>query len=434
VARGPWPLTANIMSSNRPNLPVPPASPDDWSDLVHPGTAGDANSNGSGSGIDDWENLLTEQPAPQAPPVPAAVTSGASARASGSLQCQPGASDSDRAAWASQAASVLGHLFKAHPWQGVSLRYASDCSGCESAWYALQDLMRALRDLGTCGLRAPVHEYASEHPGADGDAARRWLRHHSSALRMYRDMHKRIGGGTGAGAGGASAQGAQCDWAHYSVLPTEDATGTAHDWRPQSDKQGFVDWPGVPVPLPGPGTLDFYVGGFVCTDNSRANRFRKKGTMTGFGSHRKPHTGAGSRDPTGQSFMTYSASKAAIRREKPRRFILENVGLCPVDATVKELRRDLPAYYVVGVKTDAIHFGGTVRRFRVFVIGVQKVLTTVPLSQWAELLCSVGAACGQGVASASAPDAGFGDCWLLPDGDPYPREVFTSTRVGTPQP
>ena len=67
MARGPWPLTANIMSSNRPNLPVPPASRDDWSDLVHPGTAGDTNSNGSGSGIDDWENLLTEQPAPQAP-------------------------------------------------------------------------------------------------------------------------------------------------------------------------------------------------------------------------------------------------------------------------------------------------------------------------------------------------------------------------------
>ena len=144
----------------------------------------------------------------------------------------------------------------------------------------------------------------------------------------------------------------------------------------------------------------------MCRDNSSANRHQRQNDL---------HTGAGSRDTTGQSYRTYTSSKKVIMQELPRRFILENVGQCPVEPTLEDLREALPGYHVTAFKTEALHFHAAARRVRVFILGIQRCITVIPPDQWPDLLTRLG-----GCASDSGPARHS----MLPADDAYPRDVF----------
>lgn len=321
---------------------------------------------------DDWEELMAPVPAP----VP--------------VQAQVPESAAKRSSWADHVAGKLRHFFEAGWKCGDSpaqLRYASDCSGAESSWWALQDLLRALRSLGLVNLSA-THEYGSEHPGQEGDAPRKFLRANCQVKRMFRDMHLRV---TGEG---------PVDWV-ASDIEVEEERG------PESG--GVKVWARVPGQ-----PLDLYVGGFVCRDNSSANRHRRKDPN---------HTGAGSRNTSGQSFTTYSSSKDAIQKERPFRFVLENVGHCPAEPTVADLRAALPDYFVMAFKTEACHFFSNTRRLRVFIVGTLKSITATPPRLWASILTELG-----------GPPFSRAHQHLLQPGDPRIAQTFAGVRCSSSVP
>ena len=300
----------------------------------------------------------------------------------------PGRKCTGRDSWADHVASQLQGFFRAW-WDSDScyqLRFASDCSGAESSWWALQDLLRALRSLGVLDLSV-AQEYGSEHPGQEGDAPRKFLHRNCQVKRMFRDMHLRVLG-----------QG-PVDWVAAGI---EVATVTGEDGV--SAVCAFVP----------DGPLDLYVGGFVCRDNSSANRHRRKDPG---------HSGAGSRNTSGQSFSTYSSSKQAIQKERPLRFVLENVGHCPAEPTVQDLRDALPDYFVMGFKTEACHFFSWTRRLRVFIVGTLKSITATPPQDWAAILAQLG-----------APPTSKAHQLLLQPDDPSIYQAFANMRCSASAP
>lgn len=362
-----------------PAEPPSPVHPDDW-DSNHFASPVDLPSVPQHDSQDTWAELLEDTsgtgcglpPPPTPPPPPPHAL----------------AHDARRQQWASSGVSVLQPYFSHLQGQAHTLHYAGDCSGAEAPAVALEDIRVALGRIGVDF--AVVHEYSSEHPGPEGDAPCRWLQANCRPLRMYRCMHQRVAG---------HVHGGPVEWCDPALM------GTAV--QPSEGK--------ILVPSPASGTVDMYVGGYVCKDNSSANRHRRKSAN---------HNGAGSRDSGGQSFGTYASSKKAIKTERPRRFILENVGMCPVESTVQDLRESLPQYFVTCFKTEALHFGAATRRLRVFIVGALKTFTTVPVSEWASLLTSL---------TKSVTKTGDASQWLLPVDDPYPATVFRGSRCSVSQ-
>jgi site-specific DNA-cytosine methylase len=343
------------------------------------------------------ERVVAEGMEEQMGQQPVEVSSPASSDSVSDLGCGHSARNSGveagmlcRDYWARHAVSVLREQFRQWP-QFVTLKYAGDCSGAEAGFEACRDIASALEAQLGMKLRLS-HEYASEHPGTDGDAPRKWLEANSTVLRMYRDMHTRVAGGQ---------HGGPCDW-------VRSPTGTV-----------TVPEPGTLIPPPAPGTVDLYVGGFVCKDNSSANRHRRRDSA---------HSGAGSRDTSGQSYNTYLSSKQAILQESPRRFILENVGHCPVEPTVQDLRSALPHYFIKCFKTEATHFHAATRRLRIFIIGVLRVVATVPPTEWDALLTCLGSE-----HSGTCARCGTARYRALPVEDQYAQTVFANFQCSIPE-
>jgi site-specific DNA-cytosine methylase len=381
---------------------------DDWEQLLEPPTVETSDQGGfEGTALSEplqaaLERVVAEAMEDSMEQQPVEVSSTASSDSVGDLEettpvhhhshCDSGAPSVMlcRGYWATHAVSVLHDHFSQWP-QRLTLKYAGDCSGAEAGFEACRDIATALEAQLHMELHLS-HEYASEHPGADGEAPRKWLEANSTVLRMYRDMRTRVGG---------VQHGGPCDW-------VRSPTGTVT--HPE---------PGTRIPPPEPGTVDLYVGGFVCKDNSSANRHRRRDSA---------HSGAGSRDTSGQSYNTYVSSKQAIMQESPRRFILENVGHCPVEPTVEDLRSALPHYFIKCFKTEATHFHAATRRLRIFIVGVLRVVATVPPTEWDALLTDLGSEF-----SGSCARCGTARYRVTSAEDQYARTVFANLQCSIPE-
>ena len=98
------------------------------------------------------------------------------------------------------------------------------------------------------------------------------------------------------------------------------------------------NWPIVFSAGQVPSTM--YCGGFVCKQNSMANRFRKTSGPPA----------PGSKDQDGESAQTYYTSVELIQKETPEKFCLENTSKAPFEETVADLRARLGQYYIKGFK------------------------------------------------------------------------------------
>ncbi len=246
------------------------------------------------------------------------------------------------------------------PWhnRAVTLHYGGECSGAEAGLVACKDLADALGELLGAQVHI-IHEYSSEHPGKEGDGPRKWLFANARPRRMYRDLHCRAS---------ADSAGGVVDYvdadleSQCTVIPV--ASGS-----------GYVKM----CPPPPPSSMQLLIGGYVCKDNSTANRHRKLALASA----------PGSRDPDGQSSCTYQSTVHILLKERPERFLLENTGQAPAEATVNHLRSQLSDYFVLCLRSEALDFGAAARRNRVWIVGAQKRLVKVPVSEWPNIVASL---------------------------------------------
>ena len=263
---------------------------------------------------------------------------------------------------------------------------------------------------GVKDFRSPIPLHCttlrSEHPGNEGNNPRAFLWLATGVRRMFSDMHERVEA--------EDDRGSPVDWHALDVPAVKGSDGVRFDWggrAGQTFAEGVVARPHLGKPCctrggicltvlchavanlpqvhrccsPCRGSLDIYVGGFVCKDNSSANRKKRPAAVPGAELPGGP-------DPQGPSHLTFLWSlkvgravgrgllvlppsrsvvacpsdpsssdldggphqghshppplnicaAQAIRRDQPRRWCLENVKGVPVAASLQALR-DGPA-------------------------------------------------------------------------------------------
>ncbi len=256
--------------------------------------------------------------------------------------------------WASDFLRATSGWWEHLRGRSVTVPYSGHCSGTEAGFHAAKTLALAMKHELDCTVELPI-QYASEHPGKEGEPPVRFLRANCPAERMYRCVHKHVAGGP---------QGGPVDWC------------SPHLTRSMDVESGATF---VPPPTPGSGGL--HVSGYMCNSNSTMNRHKK---TTVPGTPRLP----GGPDPYGLSRTTYLSVKASIIQDRPKRWIIENVGTAPVHETVEDLRGTvaLGDYAIQGFRTNALDFGSRTRRNRAFIVGCSVDIIRVPPDQWLSIL------------------------------------------------
>ena len=222
-------------------------------------------------------------------------------------------------AWAARNVWQFWDSFAVHSGETLQLKYSSDCSGGEAPLVALGAIRDALKNLLNINIKLD-YLHGSEHPKTEGDGPRKFIMANFPPSVLYCCMHERL------------------RWMDYGGGPVMSPSHCKGDqnkpWYNTGTNKHHCRSSASQV------RSTIYCGGFVCKQNSMANRFRKTSGPPA----------PGSKDQDGESAQTYYTSVELIQKETPEKFCLENTSKAPFEETVADLRARLGQYYIKGFK------------------------------------------------------------------------------------